>query len=824
MAGKRGKPKGGKGHNLSGDARNAGSAAAAGHSGAATNERGGGRGASRAAGRAGARTGGRAAGKPAGQAGGQAGVQGTGRKEQAAAPGVERPRSGGRTTAAAEREMEQLRAEIRRHERLYYVLDQPEISDADFDALMNRLKALEGEHPELIRPDSPTQRVGGEPREGFLKVRHSTPMMSLDNAYSEAEFLDFDRRVREGLEAAGTKANAAEGAKGAAGKVEQGAPAAGAKGAAAKDAKQTEAAGRELAPAVAVGYVAELKLDGLSLALHYRGGQLARAITRGDGETGEDVTANARTIRSIPLAFDAAALRAAGLDASGDFEVRGEVLMPTASFAKLNERRAAEGLSLFANPRNAAAGSLRMLDPRVTASRRLDYFAYYLLVDGRPAVPTQKETLERLAQLGFRHSEWAFCPNAEAALEKIRAWEGRREKLAYETDGVVVKVNEVAAWQRLGATSKFPRWAIAYKYAARQAVTELLGIEVQVGRTGALTPVAVLKPVAVGGVTVSRATLHNEDEIRRLGVKIGDWVALERSGDVIPKVLRVERHAEHGQEFTMPSRCPVCGGHVVREEGEAAWRCVNRNCPAQLKESLRHFAHRDVMNIEGLGPALLDQLVDKLGVRNIADIYDLTARREELAGLERMAGKSADNVLAEIERSRGNELYRVIYGLGIRFVGERTAKILARHFGDMDALASASAAELELIEEIGPRIAAAIVDFFAEPANRELIERLRAAGLRFHEELSAPRQRPTVAGLKFVLTGSLEHQTREQAKEKIEAAGGRVAGSVSAKTDYVVAGADPGSKLDKARQLGVKVIGESELEAMLRGEGNDARG
>ncbi len=780
MAGKRGKPKGGKGHNPSGDARNAGSGAAAGNSGAATNERGGGRSAARST----------------GQVGGQAGAQGTTPSEQTERGG-ERPRGGGRS-AAAEHEVEQLRAEIRRHEGLYYLLDQPEISDADFDALMGRLKALESEHPELIRPDSPTQRVGGEPREGFLKVRHSTPMMSLDNAYSEAEFLDFDRRVREGLEAAGTKAGAAEGAAG-------------------RNHALTKEPG---APAAAVGYVAELKLDGLSLALHYRGGQLVRAITRGDGETGEDVTANARTIRSIPLGFDAAALRTAGLGAAGDFEVRGEVLMPTASFAKLNERRAAESLSLFANPRNAAAGSLRMLDPRVTASRRLDFFAYYLLVDGRPAAPTQKETLEWLAQLGFRHSEWAFCRNAEAALEKIRAWEGRREKLAYETDGVVVKVNEVADWQRLGATSKFPRWAIAYKYAARQAVTELLGIEVQVGRTGALTPVAVLKPVAVGGVTVSRATLHNEDEIRRLDVKIGDRVALERSGDVIPKVLRVERHAAHGQEFTMPSRCPVCGGHVVREEGEAAWRCVNRNCPAQLKESLRHFAHRDVMNIEGLGPALLDQLVDKLGVRNIADIYDLTARREELAGLERMADKSADNVLAEIERSRGNELYRVIYGLGIRFVGERTAKILARHFGDMDALASASAAELELIEEIGPRIAEAIVDFFAEPANRELIDRLRAAGLRFHEELSAPRPRPTVAGLKFVLTGSLEHQTREEAKEKIEAAGGRVAGSVSAKTDYVVAGADPGSKLDKARQLGVKVIGESELEALLRGEAN----
>ncbi len=674
-----------------------------------------------------------------------------------------------RGVARLEGAIARLRAEIRRHERLYYVLDQPAISDAEFDALINRLKALEQAHPELIRPDSPTQRVGGEPREGFVKMRHSTPMMSLDNAYSEVEFLGFDRRVREGL-------------------------------------------GR----AEPVAYVAELKLDGLSLALHYRGGELARAVTRGDGETGEDVTPNARTIRSVPLRVEAAAMKAAGLETGGEFEVRGEVLMPTASFAALNERRAAEGLSLFANPRNAAAGSLRMLDPRVTGERRLDFFAYYLLVQGRPAAPSQKETLQRLARLGFRLSPWVFCAGAEAALAKIRAWEGERQTLGYETDGAVVKVNEVAAWERLGATSKFPRWAIAYKYAARQAVTELLGIEVQVGRTGALTPVAILQPVAVAGVTVSRATLHNEDEVRRLGVRIGDWVAIERSGDVIPKVLRVERHAEAGQGFTMPASCPVCGGHVVREEGEVAWRCVNRNCPAQLKESLRHFAHRDVMNIDGLGPALVEQLVDKMGVRNVADIYGLAGRRQELAGLDRMAEKSADNVLSEIERSRGNELYRVIYGLGIRFVGERTAKILARHFGDLDALATAGAAELELIPEVGPRIAAAIVDFFAEPANRELIERLRAAGLRFREELAAPRQRPTVAGLKFVLTGALEHSSREEAKARIEAAGGRVAGSVSAKTDYLVAGAEPGSKLDKARELGVKVIGEAELDALLR--------
>lgn len=668
-----------------------------------------------------------------------------------------------------EREIERLRTEIRRHEHLYYVLDQPEISDAEFDALVNRLKALEREHPEWVTPDSPTQRVGGEPREGFVKVRHSAPLMSLDNAYSEAEVLDFDRRVREGL-------------------------------------------GRE----EAVAYVAELKLDGLSLALHYHRGQLARAITRGDGDTGEDVTANARTIKSIPLALAPAALRHAGLDPAGEAEVRGEVLMPTAAFAALNAARDAAGLSRFANPRNAAAGSLRMLDPRVTAERRLDFFAYYLLAAGRPAAATQQETLEKLGELGFRRSRWARCASAGAALEQIRQWEEERRRLGYETDGVVLKVNAVADWERLGATSKFPRWAIAYKYTARRAVTQLKGIEVQVGRTGALTPVAVLEPVALGGVTVSRATLHNEDEVRRLGVKIGDWVAVERSGDVIPRVLSVERRAEDGQEFQMPSRCPVCGGHVVREAGEVAWRCVNRNCPAQLKESLRHFGHRDVMNIEGLGPALIEQLVDALGVRNIADIYALSL--EQVAGLERMAEKSAANLLAEIDRSRGDELYRVIYGLGIRFVGERTAKLLAAHFGDVEALAAAPAAELELIPEVGPRIAAAIVDFFAEPANRKLIERLRKAGLRFHEPRAVARRRPVLAGKKFVLTGALERWTREQAKAEIEAAGGRVAGSVSAKTDYVVAGAEAGSKLEKARALGVRVIGEGELAALLAGE------
>ena len=675
--------------------------------------------------------------------------------------------------AALLHEVEDLRQQIRQHEHLYYVLDQPSISDEEFDALMNRLKQIEREHPELVTPDSPTQRVGGQPREGFIKIHHASPLLSLDNVYSEAELVNFDRRVRDGLER--------------------------------RDGDSVE-------------YVAELKLDGLSMSIRYEGGRMVRAVTRGDGETGEDVTENLKTIRSVPLLLDARTRHRAELP--GDFEIRGEVLMPRRSFERLNEDRERDGLPKFANPRNAAAGSVRVLDARITAERRLDFFAYFLLRDGGMLLPTQSEALEMLAAAGFKvNPAWRRCPGIGAVWEFITAWEGKRETLDYDTDGVAVKVNRVAWQQRLGQTSKFPRWATAYKYAARQAVTQVKDIEIQVGRTGALTPVAVLDPVPLGGVMVGRSTLHNMDEIERLGVQIHDFVTVERSGDVIPKVINVvrERRPDDAHPFQMPTHCPVCGSHVYREEGEVVLRCVNTNCPAKLKESLRHFTHRDVMNIDGVGPALIDQLVDKLNVRNVADLYDLTAA--QLEGLERMGKRSAANVIAQIDRSRGNELYRMIFGLGIRFVGERTAQILANDFGSIDALMAAGKEELEQVEEVGPRIAESIHIFFQEEANCTLVRRLQAAGLNpVQEHKTAPAGSQPLAGKTFVLTGTLEHYSRDEMTARIEAAGGKVTGSVSKKTSYVLAGEEAGSKLDKARALGISVIDESEMEKLLADE------
>ena len=665
------------------------------------------------------------------------------------------------------RKIEALRAKIRHHEHRYYVVDDPEIPDAEFDRLMRELKALEAEHPELVTPDSPTQRVGGKPRKGFVKVEHSRPLLSLDNAYSEEELRDWERRVHE-------------------------------------------LSGRK-----DVSYVCELKLDGLSMALWYRGGKLDRGITRGDGSVGEDVTLNVRTLRSVPLSVSAEALKKAGLPR--DFEVRGEVLMPLAAFAKLNEERKRQELSLFANPRNAAAGTIRTLEPNLVAQRRLDFYAYFLLAGGKDHFPEHEQALAALAAAGFKVSRHhVIAKNLDEVLAFIRRWEKEREKLPFETDGIVVKVNSVRLQQELGFTGKAPRWAIAYKYAARGGVTQVEDILVQVGRTGKLTPVAALKPVSIGGTTVSRATLHNMDEIERLGVKIGDWVAVERGGDVIPKVTGVvedKKHPRGHRRFHMPERCPECGGHVVRTEGEVDHRCVNANCPAKLKETIRHFAARSVMNIEGMGEVLVSQLVENKLVRNVADIYDLTL--EQLVALERMGEKSAQNVLDEIEASKKLPLERVIYGLGIRMVGERTAEFLAQHFGSLDAIMEASEEELEEVEEVGPRIAASLREFFEEKKNREMVERLRKAGLKFTGQ---KKQRGTqLAGQTFVLTGTLPNYPREEAKRMIEAAGGKVTGSVSKKTDYVVAGADAGSKLDKARELGVKVISEKEMEKLVKG-------
>ena len=655
------------------------------------------------------------------------------------------------------REVESLREELRRHEYLYYVLDQPEISDADYDALMRRLQGLEEQHPELLTLDSPTQRVGGKPREGFVKVRHRSPMLSLDNALNEGELRDFDRRVRDLLGSADFQ------------------------------------------------YVTELKLDGLSMAAHYSGGRFQQAVTRGDGQVGEDVTENARTIRSLPLRVKST---------FENFEVRGETVMNRRAFERLNAERDDKGLSRFANPRNAAAGSLRVLEPQITASRRLEYFTYFLLVDGEAAFESHWKSLEELRHMGFKvnpHSK--LCKDVEEVLGFCAQWEERRDDLPYEIDGVVVKVDSVEQQRSLGYTAKAPRWAIAYKYPARQAKTVVEAIEVQVGRTGALTPVAHLKPVSVSGVTVSRATLHNEDEIERLGLQIGDEVVIERSGDVIPKVVRVSAQGSTRKPFRMPSKCPVCGGTIVREEGEAASRCINTNCSARLKESILHFASRGVMNIDGMGDALVDQLVDRKIVSSVADLYGLS--KEQLMSLERMGAKSAANVLKNIENSKANPLPRVLTALGIRFVGERTAVFLAQEFGSMDAIATAGIEELQTAEEVGPKVAESIVQFFSEPRNQELVGRLREAGLQFTYETKRPKGGP-LKGLTFVLTGTLPNLSREDAKKLIESAGGKVSGAVSKKTSYLVAGDDPGSKLAKAQELGVKIVDEEQLLDLIR--------
>jgi DNA ligase (NAD+) len=665
-----------------------------------------------------------------------------------------------------EKKIESLRDKIRYHEHRYYVLDDPEVSDAEFDRLMEQLKKLEAEHPDLITPESPSQRVGGKPREGFVKVRHSAPMLSLDNTYNEEELRGWERRVHE-------------------------------------------LTGRK-----DIEYVCELKLDGMSLALHYEDGRLVRGLTRGDGTTGEDVTANVRTVRSVPLSVPEDRLKKAQVPA--DFEVRGELLMPIAAFKKLNEEREKQGLATFANPRNFAAGTVRQLEPSITASRRLDYFAYMLLRNGRTYLDRHWETLNSLDQLGFKvNPRRKLARNFEEVWAFIAEWEQKRETLPYEIDGIVIKVDRLSLQEELGFTGKAPRWAIAYKYAARAGVTRIEDILIQVGRTGKLTPVAALKPVPIGGTTVSRATLHNMDEIERLGVKIGDWVQVERGGDVIPKVVKVVEDKEHPRghkTFQMPERCPVCGGHVVRTEGEADHRCVNANCPAKLRESILHFASRGVMNIEGMGDALVNQLTDRGLVKNVADIYKLT--KDDLLKLDRMGDKSAQNVLKEIDESKKLPLQRVIFGLGIRFVGERTAEFLAEHFGSMDAIMKAGVEELQEVNEVGPRIAESIVEFFQEPKNRDLVEQLRKAGLTF---TGMKKERGTrLAGKTFVLTGTLAKYTRDEAKKMIEDAGGRVSGSVSKKTDYVVAGTDAGSKLDKARELGVAVIDEKTMESLVR--------
>ena len=665
--------------------------------------------------------------------------------------------------ASIKKEIEALREKLRHHEYRYYVLDDPEISDAAYDKLMERLKGLEAAHPELVRPDSPTVRVGGAPRAGFQTVRHARAMLSLDNAFSYDGLRDFDRRVREG-------------------------------------------SGKEK-----IEYIAEHKFDGLSISLQYADGVLVRGVTRGDGTTGEDVTPNVKTIRSIPLQVDTAVLKKAKLPS--DFEVRGEVLMTRRAFEALNRQQEQSGGKIFVNARNSAAGAVRVLDPSITAARRLDFFAYYLFVDGKVPFPKHSDSLAALKQLHFRASDdWKLCSGIDAVIAYCEDWDAKREKLPYEIDGVVIKANSTAIQSELGYTAKAPRWAIAYKYPARQETTVVNDIIVQVGRTGALTPVAVLEPVQVGGVTVSRSTLHNMDEVERLGLEIGDTVLIERAGEVIPHVLKVVKEGKNRKPFRMPKQCPECGSAIHKSEGEVAYRCVNAACPAKRKESLLHYASRHAMDIDGLGDKIVDQLVDKGLVKDVADLYAL--KEDQVAALDRMAEKSAQNLLAEIEGSKKNSLARLIYALGMRFVGERTGQLLAEHFSSLEELAAAKEEQLLAVPEVGPKVAAAIAEFFSEAANRQLIKKLQKAAVHPTAEKREVKS-DKLAGKSFVFTGGLANRSREEAGELVQQHGGKVSGSVSKKTDYVVVGSDPGSKYDKAKELGVTILTEAEFEKLL---------
>jgi DNA ligase (NAD+) len=673
---------------------------------------------------------------------------------------------------SVEQQLEKLRREIRRHEELYYEHDNPEISDREYDALLERLQDLEQQHPELVTSDSPTQRVGGRPVEGFLKVVHRRPMLSLDNSYNIDELRAFDARCQR------------------------------------------------LAEGRAIDYVAELKIDGLSLALHYESQVLERAVTRGDGRTGEEVTANARTIRSIPLRLRGNGTPSKTSDLKSqisNLEVRGEAFIPRKVFERINAEREDQNEPRFANPRNAAAGTIRQLDPKITASRRLEMFAYDLLTGDRKPFATHWEALDWMQQAGLRvNPERVLCKSIDEVIEFANQMEARRDDLDYEIDGLVVKVNSTALQDEFGTTNKAPRWAIAYKYAARQATTQVLSIVVQVGRTGALTPVANLEPVVLAGTTVSRATLHNPDEVKRLGIRIGDWVLIEKGGDVIPKVLKVIEAKRTGEEktFRMPRKCPVCGGEISRPEGEVVSRCVAADCPAQLEGRLLHFASRRAMRIEGLGESLVHQLVESGKIHDAGDLYSLTL--EDVAGLERMAKKSASNLLAQIEASKKRDLANLIYALGLRHVGDRTATTLARQFGSLEALSKASVEKLDDVPEIGLTVAQSVRDWFDDEGNVALCERLQAAGIRTKIEKTRHPTDDKFAGKIFVLTGSLADFTRDEARAAIEARGGRVSSSVSKKTDFVVAGEEAGSKLDKATSLGVSVIDEEAFKKMLK--------
>jgi DNA ligase (NAD+) len=687
-----------------------------------------------------------------------------------ASPPRIRPVAKTKTPAARAAE---LRDEISRHARLYYVEDRPEIADAEYDRLIRELIALEEAHPELVTPDSPTQRVGGPPVSSLPNVRHEIPLLSLENAYTPEELKAWADRVVDRL-----------------GRTPE--------------------------------FVCELKIDGLSVSLVYEAGRLARAATRGDGTTGEDVTPNVRTIHAVPLNLHAAhAARESSfrVNIPAVLEVRGEVYMSKASFARLNAAREEAGEPLFANPRNSAAGSLRLLDAKITAQRKLSAFLYSIARwEGSEEPRSQSQSLLLLEEISFPvNPHRAVVSDVEGVLSFIDAWKAKRHDLPFETDGVVVKVDALADQKRLGQTAKFPRWAIAYKYPPEEATTVVADIVVQVGRTGVLTPVAEFTPVLLAGSTVRRATLHNMEDLSRKDVRIGDTVAVEKAGDVIPKVTRVllEKRPKGAKAFSMPARCPACGEPVVQREGEVAIRCVNPGCPAQVAEALRHFVTRRAMDVEGLGDERIEQLREAGLLKDVASLYDLEAA--QLAPLERWGDKSATNVVAEIERSKDAGLARLLFGLGIRQVGEKTAKVLARRFLSMDALVEADEDALTSVPEIGPETARGILEWFAHPANRNLLKKLGKAGVRMTEEAGPAGPGGALSGGLFVLTGTLPRRTRDEAAEAIEMAGGKVSSSVSKKTTAVIAGEEAGSKLDKAKALGVPVWTEDDFDRELMG-------
>ena len=662
-------------------------------------------------------------------------------------------------SASIVKRVEALRSQLREHDYRYYVLAQPAISDGEYDRLMRELLDLEVAYPELSAPDSPTQRVGGEPTKEFPTVTHDVPMLSLSNTYSEEEVRDFDRRVRAML-------------------------------------------GNE-----SLKYVCELKFDGVAISLRFRDGVFVRGATRGDGTQGDDITRNLKTIRSIPLRLMG---KKKGLN---EFEVRGEVYMKREDFRKMNEDRDLAGEKTFINPRNSAAGTLKLQDPKIVAGRPLNFVAYYLRTEAIP-LSSHLDNLTILKELGFPTSEHTrACKDVEGVINFWKKWEEQRDRLPYDIDGVVVKVDSLAQQLKLGMIAKSPRWAIAFKFAARQATTVLRDITLQVGRLGTITPVAELEPVFVGGSTVSRATLHNEDYIKELDIRTGDTVVVEKGGDVIPKVSSVvkEKRVRGTRAFAMPANCPACGSPISRPADEANYYCENSECPAQIRGRIEHFTHRGAMDIEGLGEAIVDQLVSLNFVHNYADLYELHKKRSELEDLERWGKKSVDNLLEAIEGSKQRSFTRVLFALGIRHVGTSVAQLIVNRFQSMDAVVGATFEELQDVQGIGPRIAESIRRFVDDPHNAKIVKRLKKAELQFEEKRRRPAAQSAVTGKTFVLTGALPSLTRDQAKQMIEDAGGHVTSSVSSKTDYVVVGEDAGSKLAKARKLGIQTLDEDEL-------------